>query len=79
MPGSVAPDSQATPATVLESAVAFEKRRALKDRVQRHVDHLEALTRTLKSLGVGEAVIEEHITSISDQYRSEMLRNINRI
>lgn len=57
----------------------IERRRALRERVQRHTDHLEALVLTLKKLGVGEPAINRHVADISKKYQSELLRNIDRI
>ena len=56
-----------------------ERRRALRERVQRHTDHLEALVLTLKKLGVGEPAINRYVADISKKYQSELLRNIDRI
>ena len=61
------------------SAGAVDRRQAVKERVGRHVRHLDALTQTLRQLGVNDAAIFQHVAEISAEYRSELLRNIDRI
>jgi hypothetical protein len=57
----------------------LERRQILRDRVQRHVDHLDALVQTLRKLGVGDAAIDGHVAEIFEQYKAQLLRNIDRI
>ncbi len=57
----------------------FERRQILKDRVRRHVDHLDALVQTLQKLGVGDTAINSHVAEIFEQYKAQLLRNIDRI
>lgn len=56
----------------------LERRQVLRDRVQRHVDHLDALVQTLRKLGVGDAAIDGHVAEIFEQYKVQLLRDIDR-
>jgi hypothetical protein len=54
-----------------------ERRRVLKERVQRHVDHLDALVQTLKKDGADDATISGRVSEIFEQYKAQLLRNID--
>jgi hypothetical protein len=54
-----------------------ERRRVLKERVQRHVDHLDALVQTLKKDGADDATISGQVSAIFEQYKAQLLRNID--
>jgi hypothetical protein len=69
---------KATPQTHSHVSM-LERRQVLRDRVQRHVDHLDALVQTLRKLGVGDAAIDGHVAEIFEQYKTQLLRNIDRI
>jgi hypothetical protein len=51
----------------------------LNDRVQEHQDHLEALTKTLRMLGLADFAIGEHVTGIIEEYRTVWLHNLDQI
>ena len=66
------------PATPLTPGMSMtERRKALKERVQRHVDHLDALVRSLKELGVDSAAIDARVAEVFEQYKTQLLRNID--
>jgi hypothetical protein len=52
---------------------------SLNDRAQEHQDHLEALTKTLRTLGLADVAIHEHVTGIIEEYRTVLLHNLDRI
>ena len=54
-----------------------EQRRILNERVRLHVDHLEALVQTLKNLGIGDADINDQVAEIFEQYKAQLLRNLD--
>ncbi len=54
-----------------------ERRRVLKERVQHHVDHLDALVQTLKKDGADDATISGRVSEIFEQYKAQLLRNID--
>jgi hypothetical protein len=77
--GNTAQFLQYAPIQIPFCVSVAERRKALRERVQRHTDHLEALVQTLKKLGVGEPAIKQHVADISKKYQSELLRHIDRI
>jgi hypothetical protein len=52
---------------------------SLNDRMQEHQDHLAALMKTLRMLGLAEGAIHEHVTGIIEEYRMELRHNLDRI
>lgn len=55
-----------------------QRREFLRERVRRHVDHLDALVQTLRTLGVSDGAINSHVAEIFEQYKAQLLRNIDR-
>ena len=49
------------------------------DRVQSHIQTLDRLSQNLKSLGMGKAEIDSHVTGILDVYQSELTKAIARL
>lgn len=71
-------DAQSATIQTHSNVSMLEQRQALRDRVQRHVDHLDALVQTLRKLGVGDTAINGHVAEIFEQYKAQLLRNIDR-
>jgi hypothetical protein len=68
-------DAAAVPLT--PGMTMAERRRVLKERVQHHVDHLDALAQTLKNDGADDATITGRVSTIFEQYKAQLLRNID--
>jgi hypothetical protein len=46
------------------------------DSVRHHYEHLEALSASLRTLGIESQTIDRHVLEIFDKYKTELLRNI---
>jgi len=48
----------------------------LRANVRQHHEHLEQLAGRLKTLGVDDKTINEHVIEIFEQYKSELLKSL---
>jgi hypothetical protein len=56
----------------------FDLAPAMRAKVGEHYHHLEHLAVSLKTLGVDEAMIDQHVIEIFLKYKNELLRNIEK-
>jgi hypothetical protein len=66
-------------AQIKEDLARLELQPDLSDSVSQHYEHLEALSATLKTLGIDDRTIDQHVVDIFNTYKIELLRNIERL
>jgi uncharacterized protein YaaN involved in tellurite resistance len=79
----VTADIEAAPGEVLTQIKSdldrFDLEPDFQDSVSQHYKHLEALSASLRSLGIDSQTIDQHVIDIFNEYRTELLRNIERL
>ena len=66
-----------TLSTVKDRLAAVAAIPALRCSVNRHCENLEALSWTLRSLGLDDQEIDRNVLSVFDEYERELLRTVN--
>jgi 3-methyladenine DNA glycosylase AlkD len=52
---------------------------ALQHSVKRHCENLEALTKTLRSIGMDDQEINRNVLAVFEEYERELLRTVNQM
>jgi thymidylate kinase len=66
-------------AQIKEDLAQFELGPDFRDSVSQHYKHLERLSASLRKLGIDSETIDQHVVDIFDKYKTELLRNIERL
>jgi len=73
------PNAQPALTQIRHDLAGLEFGPELQENVQQHYRHLETLTASLKTIGVDDEVIDQHVIEIFNKYKVAVLDNIGRL